>query len=226
MALFSGFATEGPSRRRPFAFDFSPVLLAIQTRIDDNRRHSVRYKVSRVCHAIVYLPAVWEWKKEPFVFFFPPFSFSPTYFLSLPSSLFFPSFSLVFSFLLLFFLFFYKISRRKRTRTTRRLESEGTAPRFTRMFFITHRVHGTMWPRQLNTCSRASARQYPHKRERACTDVRAHLTMNARHTPEARPRATHNLARHNAARNCAHQPKSFVSSINPTHKSKRLSSLF
>ena len=90
MALFSGFATEGPSRRRPFAFDFSPVLLAIQTRIDDNRRHSVRYKVSRVCHAIVYLPAVWEWKKEPFVFFFPPFSFSPTYFLSLPSSLFFP----------------------------------------------------------------------------------------------------------------------------------------
>lgn len=152
---------------------------------DDNRRHSVRYKVSRVCHAIVYLPAVWEWKKEPFVFFFPPFSFSPTYFLSLPSSLFFPSFSLVFSFLLLFFLFFYKTSRRKRTRTTRRLESEGTAPRFTRMFFITHRVHGTMWPRQLNTCSRASARQYPHKRERACTDVRAHLTMNARHTPEA-----------------------------------------
>lgn len=151
---------------------------------------------------------------------------SPTYFLSLPSSLFFPSFSLVFSFLLLFFLFFYKTSRRKRTRTTRRLESEGTAPRFTRMFFITHRVHGTMWPRQLNTCSRASARQYPHKRERACTDVRAHLTMNARHTPEARPRATHNLARHNAARNCAHQPKSFVSSINPTHKSKRLSSLF
>lgn len=110
---------------------------------------------------------------------------SPTYFLSLPSSLFFPSFSLVFSFLLLFFLFFYKTSRRKRTRTTRRLESEGTAPRFTRMFFITHRVHGTMWPRQLNTCSRASARQYPHKRERACTDVRAHLTMNARHTPEA-----------------------------------------
>lgn len=151
---------------------------------------------------------------------------SPTYFLSLPSSLFFPSFSLVFSFLLLFFLFFYKTSRRKRTRTTRRLESEGTAPRFTRMFFITHRVHGTMWPRQLNTCSRASARQYPHKRERACTDVRAHLTMNARHTPEARPRATHNLARHNAARNCALQPKSFVSSINPTHKSKRLSSLF
>lgn len=151
---------------------------------------------------------------------------SPTYFLSLPSSL-FSSFSLVFSFLLLFFLsFFYKTSRRKRTRTTRRLESEGTAPRFTRMFFITHRVHGTMWPRQLNTCSRASARQYPHKRERACTDVRAHLTMNARHTPEARPRATHNLARHNAARNCAHQPKSFVSSINPTHKSKRLSSLF
>lgn len=147
-------------------------------------------------------------------FLSPPLSFFPlslSSFLSSSSS---------------FFFFFYKTSRRKRTRTTRRLESEGTAPRFTRMFFITHRVHGTMWPRQLNTCSRASARQYPHKRERACTDVRAHLTMNARHTPEARPRATHNLARHNAARNCAHQPKSFVSSINPMHKSKRLSSLF
>lgn len=96
MALFSGFATEGPSRRRPFAFDFSPVLLAIQTRIDDNRRHSVRYKVSRVCHAIVYLPAVWEWKKEPFVFFFPPFSylfpFSPllSLFSLFLSRLFFP----------------------------------------------------------------------------------------------------------------------------------------
>lgn len=159
-------------------------------------------------------------------FFLPSFLLFSYLFPFSPLLSLFSSFSLVFSFLLLFFLFFYKTSRRKRTRTTRRLESEGTAPRFTRMFFITHRVHGTMWPRQLNTCSRASARQYPHKRERACTDVRAHLTMNARHTPEARPRATHNLARHNAARNCAHQPKSFVSSINPTHKSKRLSSLF
>lgn len=63
---------------------------------DDNRRHSVRYKVSRVCHAIVYLPAVWEWKKEPFVFFFPPFSylfpFSPllSLFSLFLSRLFFP----------------------------------------------------------------------------------------------------------------------------------------
>lgn len=221
MALFSGFATEGPSRRRPFAFDFSPVLLAIQTTIIGGIPFDIK------CLAFVTLSSTFQLSgngRKSHSFF--SSLLSPTYFLSLPSSLFFPSFSLVFSFLLLFFLFFYKTSRRKRTRTTRRLESEGTAPRFTRMFFITHRVHGTMWPRQLNTCSRASARQYPHKRERACTDVRAHLTMNARHTPEARPRATHNLARHNAARNCAHQPKSFVSSINPTHKSKRLSSLF
>lgn len=221
MALFSGFATEGPSRRRPFAFDFSPVLLAIQTTIIGGIPFDIK------CLAFVTLSSTFQLSgngRKSHSFF--SSLLSPTYFLSLPSSLFFPSFSLVFSFLLLFFLFFYKTSRRKRTRTTRRLESEGTAPRFTRMFFITHRVHGTMWPRQLNTCSRASARQYPHKRERACTDVRAHLTMNARHTPEARPRATHNLARHNAARNCAHQPKSFVSSINPMHKSKRLSSLF
>lgn len=180
MALFSGFATEGPSRRRPFAFDFSPVLLAIQTTIIGGIPFDIK------CLAFVTLSSTFQLSgngRKSHSFF--SSLLSPTYFLSLPSSLFFPSFSLVFSFLLLFFLFFYKTSRRKRTRTTRRLESEGTAPRFTRMFFITHRVHGTMWPRQLNTCSRASARQYPHKRERACTDVRAHLTMNARHTPEA-----------------------------------------
>lgn len=64
----SGFAWTWTLFRRPFAFDFSPVLLAIQTRINDNRRYSVRYKVSRVCHAIVSLIVYNGRKNRPLLF--------------------------------------------------------------------------------------------------------------------------------------------------------------
>lgn len=155
----SGFAWTWTLFRRPFAFDFSPVLLAIQTRINDNRRYSVRYKVSRVCHAIVSLIVYNGRKNRPLLF-----------------PLFFSTFSVL--------SFLSNIVSRNNEGYVQVIGDDSV--RFTRMFFITHRVYRTMLPRQLNTCSRTSAWQYPRKRERACTNVRAHLTMKPRHTPKAR----------------------------------------
>ena len=134
-----------------------------------------------------------------------------------PSLLFFLCF--LFLFLLLFFFLLLPCrtsSRGKKARRGYARPSYWTAFVLRECFSLhATRIYGTMQRRQLNTCSRASAWQYPRKRGTSHAprpDVHMYARIwrwspvtHQRPGSCTTPRVPHNLARHNAARNASNQ---------------------